>query len=335
VRCAFLPASTDQEVTKSMSDLAFNIHGEPFDVSPLAASWRVRRIKAKGAPEVVYGRDGAPLVLAVDADLEDLKREASTPGRYRLDPIDDHQRLIEGAQPAYLYVHPDTPSELVPVAAQNGTAPADSALIEAMRMNTALAQSVIERFPAMMESAAVLLRAADGAGLPARLPVIAVDAECDDDGDDSEDEAPRAAGFDLSALVAQIVPAIAAGLSTGRLKVPGLGAMLDWRKAAPDSTATATDAAPVSCATPTEPARTPVAESSALPALDPIATAHLVAIQQALSIDERALAQALVSELKPAELRAWMAELAKLSVPAAVTKIRAILRRDTRAGVVS
>ena len=46
-----------------MSDLAFNINGEPFEVPATASGWRVRRMKLKGPPEVVYGRDGLPLVL--------------------------------------------------------------------------------------------------------------------------------------------------------------------------------------------------------------------------------------------------------------------------------
>jgi hypothetical protein len=319
-----------------MSELAFNVNGDAFEVPAAATGWRVRRMKQKGAPEVVYGRDGLPLVVPIHAEMEDLKQEISVAGRYRLDPVDDAQRHLAESPSGYVVVHPEAVANpAIGMARSERSAPADSALLEAMRMNTALAQSVIERFPAMMESAAVLLRAADGAGLPARMPVIPVDAECDDDGDDCEDEAPRTAGFDLSALVAQIVPVIVAGLSSGRLKVPGLGAMLDWRKAAPAADSTATDATAAPRTTTVESARTPVTEASALPALDPIAMAHLVAIQQALTIDERALAQALVSELTPAELRAWMAELAKLSVPAAVTKIRAILHRAPSQGVVS
>ena len=33
-----------------MSELAFNVNGEPFEVPAAAAGWRVRRLKAKGAP---------------------------------------------------------------------------------------------------------------------------------------------------------------------------------------------------------------------------------------------------------------------------------------------
>jgi len=58
-----------------MSEIAFNISGEPFDPPPATAAWRVRKLKSKGAPEVVYGRDGLPLFLPRDADIEELRRE--------------------------------------------------------------------------------------------------------------------------------------------------------------------------------------------------------------------------------------------------------------------
>jgi hypothetical protein len=71
-----------------MSELAFNVNGEPFDVLPTWAGWRVRKLKPKGAPEVVYARDGLPLFLPLDADIEDLRRATQGNGRYRLDPVD-------------------------------------------------------------------------------------------------------------------------------------------------------------------------------------------------------------------------------------------------------
>jgi hypothetical protein len=61
------------------------------------------------------------------------------------------------------------------------TMPSDSVVVEAMRMNTEIARSVIERFPQIL-AAPTLLRAADGAGLPAREPRI-------DDGDEETIEA--------------------------------------------------------------------------------------------------------------------------------------------------
>ncbi len=58
-----------------MSELAFNINGEAFEVPANATGWRVRRMRAKGSPEVVYGREGTPLILPIDAELDDLRSE--------------------------------------------------------------------------------------------------------------------------------------------------------------------------------------------------------------------------------------------------------------------
>jgi hypothetical protein len=50
---------------------------------------------------VVYGREGIPLILPIDADMDDLRREVRTEGRYRLDPIDEHNRPIAGYPAGY------------------------------------------------------------------------------------------------------------------------------------------------------------------------------------------------------------------------------------------
>jgi hypothetical protein len=320
-----------------MSELAFNVNGEMFEVPPLATAWRVRRVKPKGAPEVVYGRDGLPLILGLDAGLDDLRKEAVAPGRYRLDAVDDRQRPIAEAPAAYVYVH--EPEAAAPAllatsraADDRGMVP-DSMLLEVMRMNTALAQSVIERFPAMMESAAVLLRAADGAGLPARLPLAVVpDGDGDGEDDDGDGGDASSAGFDLQALVAQVVPPLVMALTSGRLKVPPLSSLMDWRKAAPSGQNDHASAAAVDephAASRSASAGGAVAQTAhepeAMPTLDPATMGHFLAVQQALTLEERALAQGLAAELSPAELRAWLAELAPLSVPDAVDKIRDVL----------
>jgi len=65
-----------------MSELAFNLNGEPFEVPGTAISWRVRKLKPKGAPEVVYGREGTPLVLPIDKRAPTyLPRPAPAPAR--------------------------------------------------------------------------------------------------------------------------------------------------------------------------------------------------------------------------------------------------------------
>ena len=59
-----------------MSELAFDANGEPFDLPATAAYWRVRRFRnlgARGGPEVVFGRDGSPLILPVDTGLVEFR----------------------------------------------------------------------------------------------------------------------------------------------------------------------------------------------------------------------------------------------------------------------
>ena len=86
-----------------MSELAYNINGEGFEPPETATGWRVRRMKARGAPEVVY-KDGLPLVIPIESDLEELRRTVDAAGRFRLDPVDDRGRNVEGSQPAYVRV---------------------------------------------------------------------------------------------------------------------------------------------------------------------------------------------------------------------------------------
>ncbi len=50
-----------------MSELAFNQNGDLFDVPAVVTGWRVRRLKPRGAPELVYGKDGRPLTIPIEA----------------------------------------------------------------------------------------------------------------------------------------------------------------------------------------------------------------------------------------------------------------------------
>ncbi|HLL25351.1 MAG TPA: hypothetical protein VK427_24615, partial [Kofleriaceae bacterium] len=188
----------------------------------------MRRMKPRGAPELVYGRDGRPLTIPVESDLDDLRESVGSVGKYRLDPINDDGKAVENVPAAYIQVVRPERIEAPSSVAVSASGTSDDTVREAMRMNTELAKAVIDRFPEMMQAAAVLLRAADGAGLPAR-PGLAIDT---DDGTDEQPEVPSG-GFDLNALVAQVVPLIVMSLGKGKLKMPDLGSVLDWRKASP------------------------------------------------------------------------------------------------------
>lgn len=284
-------------VEVSLSELAYNINGEPFEVPSRATNWRVKRLKPKGAPEVVYGRDGLPLLLSADADLEELRNEVEAiPGRYRLDALDGNNKPIEGAS-GYVMVHALTRTPA------NSNNHSSDVVLEAMRMNAEMARAIIERFPAMMDSAATLLRAADGAGLPLRTPII------DDSTDEEIDQEEDRASFDLQAIVAQIVPLVLAGLSNRKkLKAP--------------ASADADSEHPRLAKAAPSPMVTPVAS----PVTNAHGFAHIAAIQAALTPEEAALAREVSQDLDSTELSAWFAELAALSVPQAVARVRAALR---------
>jgi hypothetical protein len=313
-----------------MSELAFNLNGDPFEVPANAAGWRVRRMKQKGAPEVVYGRNGTPLVLPIEADLDDVRNEVGAPGRYRLDPVDESNRPINGASAGYVFVHAEQHAPAVTQSSRSE--PSDNIIIEAMRMNAEIARSVVDRFPQMVEAAATLLRAADGAGLPKREPRDQ-DFEDDDDEDESNETVAKPAGLDLPALFAQLAPVLTMLMNKNKLDV---ASVIDWRKAAPDAkklppkseraprpegpgdaTASTTDAK--------------AAATTELPPIPPEMMAHFIAIQAALKPDEAALARQVASDLTPVELHSWVQELGKLTVPQAVQKIRVLISGNTEA----
>src|SRR5262245_38360533 len=52
-----------------MFELAFDVEGDPIVVPSAAVSWRVRKLRLRGRPEVVCGPDGLPLIVPIDATL--------------------------------------------------------------------------------------------------------------------------------------------------------------------------------------------------------------------------------------------------------------------------
>lgn len=298
-----------------MSELAFNANGETFEVPATVSGWRVRRMKPRGAPELVYGRDGRPLVIPIESNTDDLRDAVSAVGKYRLDPVNEDGRTVDGVPAAYVQVVKlgDDDAPLTP--SQRGAS--DDPIREAMRSNTELARTIVDRFPDMMTAAAELLRAADGAGLPARQGRMV--ADLDDETDEEEQVVDGA--FDLNAFVGQLVPVLVAGFAEGKLKLPNLAAMLDWRKATPAPpkrsrvTAKDSDHADAGESKP----------SGSIPPLDPQTMAHFMAVQAVLSPEEAAIARGVAAELSPSELRTWVEELRALSVADAVTKVRALI----------
>lgn len=303
--------------------LAYNNDGDSFEPPATAVSWRVKRIRPRGAPELVYGVDGTPLLvpLSITGDkLEDIVRE---PGRYRLDPVDKQKRVVEGACPGYVWVHA-ADSETAPLAqSSNGPLDTNAVLIAAMKANTELARSIVDQFPAMLEASATLIRAADGAGLPRRLPP---DLDYEEEPEERVREAPPRAGFDLNRVLAELIPTLLSSLGG---KLPKLDEMLDWRLAAKRANAAPTRKDdPTSTLAKQELTASTTMEADAIEPLSPRALAHFAAVRAALTPEEGALAQAAASELTAGELRALVDVLATLEVDEAVAYIRDKITRS-------
>src|SRR5947208_11051089 len=104
-----------------MSELAFNANGEAFDLPASVTGWRVRRMKPRGAPELVYGTDGRPLTVPIESTIDELRDAVGTAGKYRLDPVNDDGKCVEDVPPAYVQVV-RAPRNAEPIAASS-TAP--------------------------------------------------------------------------------------------------------------------------------------------------------------------------------------------------------------------
>jgi hypothetical protein len=297
-----------------MSELAFNANGDSFDVPATVTGWKVRRMKPRGAPELVYGADGRPLTVPIETTIDELRDAVGTAGKYRLDPVNDDGKCVENVPPAYVQVVRTARNAEAHVVAQ--ATPSEDTLREAMRLNTELARSIVDKFPEMMHAAAELLRAADGAGLPARQPR---ERDEDDDADDEDeiedvDRAPGL-GIDINAIVAQVVPMLVMAFANGdKSKLPSLSEMLDWRKAVP-KTKKELPVAPID-----------VASTDAKPAeANGDVVERVGAVLAELTPEERMLAISLAQELSPDERAAWFAELAPMSVGDAVARLRKVL----------
>jgi hypothetical protein len=83
--------------------------------------WLVRHMKPRGAPAVVYGRSGTPLVLPVPG-IDDLRGEVDLPGKYRLDPVDEHGKAVLAPRPNTCTWRPPRHRARLSALATSGTA---------------------------------------------------------------------------------------------------------------------------------------------------------------------------------------------------------------------
>jgi hypothetical protein len=173
--------------------LAWSQGGDPIDLPEAAVQWRVRRLSASakgGAPELVYGDDGLPLVVEVGTTAGDFHDAVEhKPGKYRLDALDEQCKAIQGVAPAYVTVSASARAEQsVPFATGDLALRtlADVFVLQSAQVST------------LIEACTKLVAAVDAAGVSQREPppvaiastAIAVrnGVEQDDDQDDEDDE---------------------------------------------------------------------------------------------------------------------------------------------------
>lgn len=209
-----------------MSELAFTVTGDAFEVPATVTAWRVRRLKPRGASELVYARDGRPLTLPIESDLDDLRDAVSTSGKYRLDPINDGGKCVEDVPAAYIQIikgerNGDGTSDRIsePRADLAANASLAQAVIEAvklnaeaLRQNAEISMRAVDKLPQLMEAMTTMLNVAAGTQLyalqqrevtPALRNRADNEDDIDDEGDDDDaangssgaDEPPPSSGF--------------------------------------------------------------------------------------------------------------------------------------------
>jgi hypothetical protein len=145
----------------AMFELAFDLEGNPIEVPSAAVGWRVRKLGLRGRPEVVYGRDGLPLIVPIDATLAELRSAVQLEGRYRLDPVDEQRREIAGARSAYVRLVP--PAGPAAACAATSSSVSSDAAETVIRANLDLAKIILGQVELLLGVARGLLRTAEDA----------------------------------------------------------------------------------------------------------------------------------------------------------------------------
>jgi hypothetical protein len=318
-----------------VSELAYNKDGERFEPHDAAAFWRARRCRERGL-EVVYKRGRCtPLTLPINATEAEFAGEvAYAAGKYRLDQLDESMQPIGDAPPAYVYVHPQEGEPAVvedagavaatrlPMSWRSGAplSTVEQLLAQVVDANTKMATAVIERFGGYMDSSAHLVRAADGAGMPARapmelrnaeVPAAVPSAETDEDADDDHATWPDI----IQSCLPYLDTAFAAFIG------PKLRNSKRPRNANVQPTAGERPVESMTAAA----ASSEQADEAPMPEITPAMRAHFMSIYTRLSPDEASIAREVAGEMTEAELGEWMVDLSSLSVDDATAKVKSRL----------
>ena len=334
-----------------MSQLAYDENGQPFQVPANVTHFRVRRFTKpgqRGGAALVHDEDGLPLLVDVDAQPSEFREAVgSLPGRYRLDGVDSERRTVDKIPPAYLEIS----EPKAKWSEAGGTPPPRSALeyalvalVDMARANSEALKVMTEQVGGVMNSAAVVLRAADSAGMPRRKPLAELAAGEDDDGDDDDDEDDNddenddeledgaRPGSEVSAVVSQIMSVVSMVVGMRGGELPKVGAFFGPGtavKAVEPARAIGSDhdsAAPEGGSDDDADARARSSDDKNNGGVsDPMG--HFLRIQAQLTPKERTYVERAVAKLGVGDLIQWRDQLAQLSVDDAVAMIRAELAR--------
>ena len=327
-----------------MSELAFTVTGDTFEVPSTVTAWRVRRLKPRGAPELVYARDGRPLTLPIEADLDDLHEAVTTPGKYRLDPIGDDGRAVENVPAAYIQVNKGERNSAGDPAVERALDPRVDTVAglgqtvveavrlnaEALRQNAEISMRAVDRLPQLMEAMTTMLNVATGTQLyalqqreiPLALRNVANDGNDDDETEEGEDTPapvfPLLPGLEINKVVAQVASDVVTRLMDRLNGKPQSGP-----GNAPKPPDEAQQEAAVHPAAKVSPSSAP-APTGTVPT-DPVSMAHFLEVKNALTREEQAMVATLARDLTAAEQAAWFNALRPLSVADAAACVRATL----------
>ncbi len=157
--------------------LAFDRNGEPVELPSTAVAFRVRRASQHGkggAPAVVW-RDGQPLVCALETTVVGLRELVSDkPGVYRLDAIDENGRALANVPACYCNL-----GDVDDVGAdtRDPLARTLDTVERLARVNAETMEKLGSQLSHLVEAAAKLVAAADGAGMTKREAAAAAVAE--------------------------------------------------------------------------------------------------------------------------------------------------------------
>ncbi|MBE7452260.1 MAG: hypothetical protein HS111_26270 [Kofleriaceae bacterium] len=329
--------------------VAYTLNGEPIAYPANVIALRAKRMKAKGAPELLY-KDGIPLVLSPDGDIAAEVREQLGEQledgelvRIKLEPVDERGRIVDDVPAAYVqFSAPRAYRAHGAAESPVGSSIGDLSLVqEAMRLNAAMAQTAMAKLPAIMAEAARILAAADGAGLPARAPAAVVEAaDAAEQEEDDEEPRPRNATAEMIQSVSNVADSL---LPYAKLAATVLGG----RNAARNAAALSEDddrgaSGPSGAGATAARVRASVAESASNPTTprppspprdEASLQAHLLAVQAALAPDERAAVQAVAGSMTPDEISMWMSKLGQMTVDEAVAEIRWQLSEPGKGGM--